>query len=86
MCLAWGRPFWIAAILTVAAFVLEGLQALTPTHSPNLLSVLGGASGSWLAALIVEAIRVASNRRKSPSIKRENFLRLYRNAANGFVL
>jgi len=47
--------------------VLEGLQALTSNHSSNLLSVLGGASGAWLAALIVEAIRVALNRRKSAS-------------------
>jgi VanZ family protein len=67
ICLGWRRPFWVAGILTAAAFVLEGLQALTPNHSSNLLSVLGGASGAWLAALIVEAIRVASNRRKSAS-------------------
>src|SRR5437867_108921 len=67
LCLGWRRPFWVAGILTVAAFVLEGLQALTPNHSANLLSVLGGASGAWLAALIVEAIRVASNRRRSAS-------------------
>jgi VanZ family protein len=65
ICLGWRRPLLVAGILTVAAFVLEGLQALTPNHSSNLLSVLGGASGAWLAALIVEAVRVASNRRKS---------------------
>ena len=67
ICLGWRRRFVVAGVLTVAAFVLEGLQALAPNHSPNLLSVLGGASGAWLAALIVEAIRVASNRRKSAS-------------------
>jgi hypothetical protein len=65
--LGWRRPLWVAGVLTVAAFVLEGLQALTPNHSPNLLSVLGGASGAWLAALIVAAIGVASKRRKSAS-------------------
>jgi VanZ family protein len=62
LCLGWRRPFWVAGILTVAAFLLEGLQALTPNHSANLLSVLGGASGAWLAALIVAAIGVASKR------------------------
>jgi hypothetical protein len=67
ICLGWRRPFLVAGVLTVAAFALEGLQALTPNHSPNLLSVLGGASGAWLAAIIVEAIRVLSNRRRSAS-------------------
>jgi len=66
ICLGWRRPFLVAGVLTVAAFVLEGLQALTPNHSSNLLSVLGGASGAWLASLIIEALRVASMRRRSP--------------------
>jgi VanZ family protein len=65
--LGWRRRFIVAGLLTVAAFVLEGLQALTPNHSANLLSVLGGASGAWLAALIVEAFKVASSRDKSAS-------------------
>lgn len=67
ICLGWRRRFLVASGLTVAAVVLEGLQALTPNHSPNLLSVLGGASGAWLAALIVEAFKVAANRGKSAS-------------------
>src|SRR5262249_11666143 len=46
----WRRSFLVAAVLTAAAFVLEGLQALTPNHSPNLVSVLGRAGGAWLAA------------------------------------
>jgi VanZ family protein len=65
--LGWRRRFVVAGLLTITAFVLEGLQALTPNHSANLLSVLGGASGAWLAALIVEAFKVASNRGKSAS-------------------
>jgi len=67
LCLGWRRPFWVAGILTVAAFVLEGLQTLMPNHSANLFSVLGGASGAWLAAVIVQAIRVLSKRRRSAS-------------------
>jgi VanZ family protein len=67
ICLGWRRRFLVAAGLTVTAFVLEGLQALAPNHSPNLLSVLGGASGAWLAALIVEAFKVVSNPGKSAS-------------------
>jgi len=66
ICLGWRRCL-VAGVLTVTAIVLEALQALAPNHSPNLLSVLGGASGAWLAALIVEAFRVASNRGKSAS-------------------
>ena len=61
ICLGWRRPFVVAGVLTVTAFVLEGLQALAPNHSPNLFSVLGGASGAWLAALIIEALKAASN-------------------------
>jgi VanZ family protein len=67
ICLGWRRRFVVAGLLTVTAFVLEGLQALSPNHSANLLSVLGGASGAWVAALIVEAFKVASNRGKSAS-------------------
>ena len=67
ICLGWRRSFLAAGILTVTAFVLEGLQALAPNHSPNLLSVLGGATGAWLAALVVEAVRVVSKRGKSAS-------------------
>ena len=46
ICLGWRRPFWVAGILTVAAFLLEGLQALTPDHSANIFSVLGGSQWS----------------------------------------
>jgi VanZ family protein len=67
ICLGWRRRFLVAALLTVTAIVLEGLQALSPNHSANLLSVLGGASGAWLAALIVEAFKVVSNRGKPAS-------------------
>jgi VanZ family protein len=65
ICLAWRRPFVVAGVLTFAAFILEGLQAWTPNHSPNLLSVVAGASGVWLAALFVWAVGVASSRRKA---------------------
>jgi hypothetical protein len=37
--------------------VLEGLQAVSPNHSDNLLWVLGGVSGAWLAAIVVEVVR-----------------------------
>ena len=67
LCFGWRRPFLVAGILTITAVVLEGLQALSPNHSANLLSVLGGASGAWLAALVVEAVRWASKRGKSAS-------------------
>jgi len=63
ICLGWRRPFVVAGSLTVAALILEGLQSLTPNHSPALLSVVGGASGAIAAALIAKVIMVARNRR-----------------------
>jgi VanZ family protein len=62
ICLGWRRPFLVAVFLSVAAVVLEGLQSLTPSHTPNVFSVLGGASGALLAVL---AITVVSTRRRS---------------------
>src|SRR5262245_5678871 len=56
LCFGWRRPFLVAGILTITAVVLEGLQALSANHSANLLSVLGGAGGAWLAALVVKAV------------------------------
>jgi VanZ family protein len=67
ICLGWRRPFLVAGILTITAVVLEGFQALSPNHSANLLSVLGGASGAWAAAFIVEVVRWASKRSRSAS-------------------
>ena len=67
ICLGWRRRFLAAGVLTVTAIVLEALQALAPNRPPNLLSVLGGASGAWLAALVTEVLMVALNRGRPAS-------------------
>lgn len=59
VCLAWPRPFVVAGVLMVAAAVLEGLQAFTPDHEPNLVAAFCGAGGALAAALLAEsAIRL----------------------------
>jgi VanZ family protein len=68
ICLGWRRPLLVAGLLTVAALVLEGLQSLTPSHTANAFSVLGGVCGAWLAGLIAWTIRVTlSGRNSAPS-------------------
>src|SRR6266852_939579 len=53
-CLAWPRPFLVWGVLTAAAFLLEGLQALTPDRTANLVAALCGAGGVLAAALVAE--------------------------------
>ena len=65
VCLGWRHPFVIGAGLAVTAFVLEALQALSPTHSPTLISAIGGASGAVAAAGLFKLIMVARSRRSS---------------------
>ena len=45
VCFAWPRPFVVGAALMVFAMLLEGLQALTPDRSPNLMAAVYGAGG-----------------------------------------
>jgi VanZ family protein len=40
VCLAWPRPLAVGGILMAAAFLLEGLQGLTPDRSANLVAAL----------------------------------------------
>jgi hypothetical protein len=57
ICLAWPRPFLVAAALVPSAALLEVLQCLSPGHNPNFfaaLSSMGGAlSGALLATLLL---------------------------------
>jgi VanZ family protein len=59
-CFAWPRPFLVGGLLTVAAFLLEGLQAFTPDRTANLVAALCGAGGILAAALIAELFIRAS--------------------------
>jgi VanZ family protein len=54
VCFAWPRPFVVGGVLVVAAFLLEGLQALTPDRTANLVAALCGAGGVLTAVLIAE--------------------------------
>jgi VanZ family protein len=56
VCCAWPRPFVVGALLMVAAFLLEGLQAFTPDRTANFVAGLCGAGGVLAAALIIEAV------------------------------
>jgi VanZ family protein len=51
---AWPRPFVVGAVLIAAAFVLGGLQALTPDRTANIVAALCGAGGVLAAALVAE--------------------------------
>jgi VanZ family protein len=60
VCFAWPRPFVVGAVLVVAAFLLEGLQAFTPDRSANFFAALYGAGGVLSAALVGELFIRAS--------------------------
>jgi VanZ family protein len=40
VCFAWPRPFVVGGALVVFAMLLEGLQALTPDRTPNLMAAI----------------------------------------------
>jgi hypothetical protein len=62
-CLAWPRPFVVGGALMVGGGLLEGLQALTPDRSANLLAAFYGAGGALAAALLAELfIRAFANK------------------------
>lgn len=54
VCFAWPRPFAVGVALMAVAVLLEGLQALTPDRSSNVLAALYGAGGVLAAAVLAE--------------------------------
>ena len=54
VCLAWPRPFVVGGAIMASAVLLEGLQALTPDRSSNLMAAFYGAGGVLVAALLAE--------------------------------
>ena len=62
-CLAWPRPLVVGAALMAGGALLEGLQALTPDRSSNVLAALCGAGGALAAALLAELFMRARRRR-----------------------
>ena len=63
VCSAWPRPLLVGAAIMVLAFLLEGLQALTPDRTPNLLAALIGAGGALVAILLAELFIQVRRRR-----------------------
>jgi len=55
VCLGWPRPLMVAGFFLPFAALLEGLQALTPDHSPAFLSAVSGAFGALAAALLAKS-------------------------------
>jgi VanZ family protein len=54
--LGWPRPFLVGGLFQPFAAILEGLQSLTPDHSPAVLSAISGAGGAVAAALHAKII------------------------------
>ena len=63
VCLAWPRPFVVGGALMAGGALLEGLQALTPDRTANLLAASYGAGGALAAALLAELVIRVRRRR-----------------------
>ena len=63
VCVGWGQPLVVGGALMAVAALLEGLQALTPDRSSNLLAALCGAGGALAAAMFAEFVIRARRRR-----------------------
>jgi VanZ family protein len=62
VCFAWPRPFLAGGALMALAALLEGLQALTPDRSANVVAAICSAGGALTAALIAELFTRARRR------------------------
>ena len=56
LCIAWRRPFLVAASLMVFSGALEALQNFTPDRTPDLTAAFAGASGAMSAAVLFQAL------------------------------
>ncbi len=70
-CLAWPRPFIVAASLMAVAGVMEALQGLTADRIPDLATAFCGAAGvltgALLASLVTDAWQKRRGRLHAPS-------------------
>ena len=64
-CLAWPRPLVVGGALMAFAVLLEGLQALPPDRSSNLMAAVYSALGVLAAALLAELFIRAQRRFQS---------------------
>ena len=56
VCLGWPRPLMVAGFFVPCAALLEGFQALTPDHTPALLSAVSGALGALAATFLAKVV------------------------------
>jgi VanZ family protein len=55
--MGWRRPLAVAGSLVFLGVLLEALQCLEPTHSPNVYAALGSVSGVLVALPFAVAFR-----------------------------
>ncbi len=55
-CLAWPRPFVVAAALMAIAGAIEALQGLTADRIPDLATAFCGAAGVVVGALLASLV------------------------------
>jgi VanZ family protein len=55
-CLAWPRPFLVAACLMMVAGAMEALQGLTADRIPDLATAFCGAAGVLVATLLASLV------------------------------
>lgn len=53
ICIAWPRPFVVAASLMILAGALEALQGFTIDRTPDLMTAASGAAGVLGGAIVV---------------------------------
>jgi VanZ family protein len=72
VCFAWPRPLLVGGVLAIVGALLEGLQALTPDRTANLIAALCGAGGALAAALLAELFVRAWRRRLKSAVGSNN--------------
>jgi VanZ family protein len=58
-CLAWPRPFIVAAAMMAFSALLEALQGLTPDRTPDLPTALAAAAGALTAGVLAKLVILA---------------------------
>lgn len=56
VCVAWPKPSYVAAALTVLAALLETAQGLTADRVPDLATAISGAAAVLTAAILAQLI------------------------------
>ncbi|MGI8723958.1 MAG: hypothetical protein ACR2J1_01015 [Methyloceanibacter sp.] len=68
VCVAWPKPSYVAAALTVLAALLETAQGLTADRVPDLATAISGAAAVLTAAILAQLI---ISLRKARAVRRD---------------